>query len=69
MQSQIRKYMKKKNKIIWIIYPILIVIWIYIINIALKLISAPSDLSVIGGVTILSILSFIPYKLVKYINK
>lgn len=57
----------KKNW--WFIIPILVVLWIYVINISLKLISAPSDLSVIGGVTILSILGFISYKLVKYINK
>lgn len=57
----------KKNW--WFTIPILVVLWIYVINISLKLISAPSDLSVIGGVTILSILGFISYKLVKYINK
>lgn len=57
----------KKNW--WFIIPILVVLWIYVINISLKLISTPSNIQLLVGVAILSLLAFITYKIIKYINK
>ena len=54
----------KKN---WFI--IQLVLWIYVINISLKLISTPSNIQLLVGVAILSLLAFITYKVIKYINK